>query len=424
MLPTLNKTAAPAWARQMAAGALSSGSISRLRDKLPIGITRQIGTTPLGQGLEGKVLPSFTGGVGPTVLKQHPNLFSDPRIPQGAGKETKQLLQSVQKQPFVRQVSPTPRSLSPGARSVTGDVISDKVRVMQAHPNIFPKVYHETPTGYVMERMAKASPAELSRNSPTGASLYQKLRQQMPDGHDGWLDMIRGSGGSPVPSYMPMRETFWNRLGGRLSEPTNQMAGIRDLRGANIMKNPQGHLKVTDPILVNKGNELEAKMIANMEADNTMLGRMAHKPSQAPTISAVPSVPFAKKVAFDLENALFPLTGKPVAQSIGTAAGLGAAAGLGFGAYRKIKNSLLGRQDDSSIFTPAVQLGLLGASISGGVHAYGHMMNPTGEQVPLNTDPFGEKWGPAYPGSGRPEDKLNETWHSNRQAASPWASRV
>lgn len=145
----LVKQSTTAWARMLGQGKLSPGSVDKLKGLIPYGTTRQItrgtpGGQVLGKGLEGMVVPSFTGGHGPTATKlMFQNLDSYkyyPRQP-GAGKVTGVINETLN------------HTLPVGARA----------DVMRQYPTVFPKVFgtvkgKQGDIGYTMERLREIDP--------------------------------------------------------------------------------------------------------------------------------------------------------------------------------------------------------------------------------------------------------------------------
>ena len=144
------KEAAPAWAKMLGNGKLSPSAMDKLKGAIPLNKTRQIPkTTPggqvLGRGLEGMVVPSFTGGQGPSATKlMFQRLDSDKVFPKhpAAGKVT-------------GQVDETLNYTTP---------VGVRAQVMSQYPTVFPKIYNTVKgkggdLGYTMERLSEIDPA-------------------------------------------------------------------------------------------------------------------------------------------------------------------------------------------------------------------------------------------------------------------------
>jgi hypothetical protein len=180
----LVKLASPRWAKMLAD--LSLKSRSRLVHSLPAGQTRQIGRKELGHGVEGRVMPGFTGGHGPSAIKQ---FYNNPYAVQ----------QNMAGKGITSRGLPTP----------LGDAsIAERVAMMRAHPDIFPKVLGQNPRGYVVERltdMPLASPGVMIRKflEPTTSTSPTKLSDVMGSWREG-LSLLA----SP-------KKTFWDWLNAR-----------------------------------------------------------------------------------------------------------------------------------------------------------------------------------------------------------------
>jgi hypothetical protein len=146
----LVKQSTTAWARMLGQGKLSPASVNKLTAAIPAGTTRQIargtpGGAILGRGLEGMVVPSFTGGHGMSATKlmyQNLDSFRHYPRPPGAGKVTGVISETLN------------NTLPVGARA----------EVMKQHPSVFPKVFNtvkgpQGDIGYTMERLYDIDPA-------------------------------------------------------------------------------------------------------------------------------------------------------------------------------------------------------------------------------------------------------------------------
>ena len=120
------KRANPAWAKAVARG-LSSEAQEALAKFLPPGVTRQIGKARLGGGTEADVMRGFTGGAGPSALKN-----------------------------FASQTYPELRKGAPPTQ--TAPWIGAQIEGMNMFPDIFAHVYHPTRAGYAMELLSHKPP--------------------------------------------------------------------------------------------------------------------------------------------------------------------------------------------------------------------------------------------------------------------------
>jgi len=141
----LVKEASPRWAKMMAQGKLSPQSILRLKDGLSGG-TRQIGNRALGSGAEGKMMPSFTPGIGDTSTK----VFYDlPHVSDKFGK--------MMTGPRGRQERMIPKRITGGDTGILdmlgGGNIDDRVAIMRHYPDFFPKIFGQHARGFHTERL-------------------------------------------------------------------------------------------------------------------------------------------------------------------------------------------------------------------------------------------------------------------------------
>ena len=194
----LDKLASVAFASRVET--MSPESQQRIADSLPAGYTRSTGKI-LGRGAEGVANQSFTGGgVGPSVTKRF----------------------------FHNQ-----------SGSGTTQNITDKINLFNQYPEIFPKIHHQVPGGYAMERLTGWPTSTSTQTStPSYKNLYDAAR---PIAENGLSLPEVEKNDRPLSGRTPTE----NRI--MLKGTGGQNFEISDIRDSNIGTDSSGKTKVFDP---------------------------------------------------------------------------------------------------------------------------------------------------------------------------------
>ena len=247
----LEKLGRVAWADH--AEGMSPENQQRLADSLPANKTRMTG--PLGRGAEGTAVKSFTGGgVGPSVTKRffHSN--------SGSG--------------------------TPGN-------IADKIDLFKQYPQLFPKIHHQTPGGYAMERLTpwpgrpNDSATVRPGNPPTSISPQTPVSPGTPTpSFKSFYDSARPLAASPVPN-----------VGGNTTQgpsvalrgSNGQLFEVGDIRQSNVGIDAKGNTKVFDPQIarISRG-EYPMPMSSSLPNATPVIRRLLPAPGQTRDWGYVP----------------------------------------------------------------------------------------------------------------------------------------
>ena len=247
----LEKLGRVAWADRVEG--MSPENQQRLADSLPADKTRMTG--PLGRGAEGTAVKSFTGGgVGPSVTKRffHSN--------SGSG--------------------------TPGN-------IADKIDLFKQYPQLFPKIHHQTPGGYAMERLTpwpgrpNDSATVRPGNPPTSISPQTPVSPGTPTpSFKSFYDSARPLAASPVPN-----------VGGNTTQgpsvalrgSNGQLFEVGDIRQSNVGIDASGKTKVFDPQIarISRG-EYPMPMSSTLPNATPVIRRLLPAPGQTRDWGYVP----------------------------------------------------------------------------------------------------------------------------------------
>lgn len=196
---------------------LSKLSQKRWADSIPQGKTRQIGKRQLGEGFEGQVHPSITGGGhGESSVK---SFYDHPQ---------QRLKQMSEGEP----------------KGMWGHYpLQKRIDVMRAYPDIFPEVLGQHRRGMVVERLSDIKPPKwwqpwsAMRHNSKMKKLSDKIRSkefQFPGTEHPDNPLLRRS------TYLPM---------GKENLHVSDF-GLKDDKLKNIMQNRRGDYVISDPVPV------------------------------------------------------------------------------------------------------------------------------------------------------------------------------